>query len=83
MRIAIALVIACAATSVRADPASVALLPLDAEAKLEIYGQPVASEVARAEGGASCPRCNLFQADLDNKVLKGKESIALDIRSAL
>jgi hypothetical protein len=48
VRIAIALAIACAATSVRADPVSVALLPLDAEAKLEIYGQPVASEVARA-----------------------------------
>src|SRR5262245_21447863 len=31
----------------RADDA-VALLPLDADAKLEIYGQPVASELARA-----------------------------------
>lgn len=30
------------------DTATIALLPLDADAKLEIYGQPVASEVARA-----------------------------------
>lgn len=37
-----------------AEPArSVALLPLDADAKLELFGQPVASEIARAlvEGG--------------------------------
>lgn len=37
-----------------AEPArSVALLPLDADAKLELFGQPVATEVARAlvEGG--------------------------------
>jgi hypothetical protein len=30
------------------DGAAVALLPLDADSKLELYGQPVASEVARA-----------------------------------
>ncbi len=47
MRLAFALALMFCA-SARADPASVALLPLDAEAKLEIYGQPVASEVARA-----------------------------------
>ena len=35
------------ASSARAD-GSVALLPLDAGAKLEVYGQPVASEIARA-----------------------------------
>jgi hypothetical protein len=39
------------ASAVHADPVparAVALLPLDADAKLEIFGQPVASEVARA-----------------------------------
>jgi hypothetical protein len=30
-----------------ADPDAVALLPLDSDQKLEIYGQPVASEIAR------------------------------------
>lgn len=46
------LVLLCAlASAVHADPGApraVALLPLDADAKLEIFGQPVASEVARA-----------------------------------
>jgi hypothetical protein len=31
-----------------ASPEAVAMLPLDADARLEIYGQPVASEIARA-----------------------------------
>jgi hypothetical protein len=35
-----------AVASVRAEP--IALLPLDAEARLEVYGQPVAGEIARA-----------------------------------
>jgi hypothetical protein len=47
VRLAITLVLTLC-VSAHADPASVALLPLDAEAKLEIYGQPVASEIARA-----------------------------------
>jgi hypothetical protein len=38
------------ATPARAD--SVALLPLDGEKRLEIYGQPVAAELARALNGA-------------------------------
>ncbi|MEO8845398.1 MAG: hypothetical protein ABI591_24290 [Kofleriaceae bacterium] len=47
--LAIGLVV-LASVQARADePArAVALLPLDADAKLELYGQPVASEVARA-----------------------------------
>src|SRR5450755_687906 len=49
--LAIGLVV-LAATRAYADPEqpphAVALLPLDADAKLELYGQPVASEVARA-----------------------------------
>ena len=36
------------AARAQAEPESVALLPLDADQRLEIYGQPVASEVARA-----------------------------------
>jgi len=53
--LAIGLVV-LAATRAYAEPElphAVALLPLDADAKLELYGQPVASEVARAlrEGG--------------------------------
>jgi len=44
--------LACAASTAGAQPApavdTVALLPLDADARLEIYGQPVASEIARA-----------------------------------
>jgi hypothetical protein len=45
--VAILMMLAAAA---RAEPAgdAVALLPLDAERSLEIYGQPVASEIARA-----------------------------------
>jgi uncharacterized protein YjbI with pentapeptide repeats len=41
-----------------------------------------AGEVARAEGGASCPHCNLFQADLDNKVLKGKDFAGARLRQS-
>lgn len=29
-----------------------------------------AGQIARVRGGASCPRCNLFQADLSNLTLK-------------
>ena len=42
------LVIPVRAARAQAEPDTVALLPLDADAKLEIYGQPVASEIARA-----------------------------------
>jgi hypothetical protein len=44
------------AVPARAQPASgeaVALLPLDADRNLEIYGQPVASEIARALGAGN------------------------------
>src|SRR5262245_27430172 len=43
--VVIACVVAVAAP-VRAD--TVALLPLDGEARLEMYGQPVAAEIGRA-----------------------------------
>jgi hypothetical protein len=51
VRILVLLVAVALASAVHADPGlprAVALLPLDADAKLEIFGQPVASEVARA-----------------------------------
>lgn len=44
----VALVLVFLATAARADDAKVALLPLDAGAKLEVYGQVVASELAQA-----------------------------------
>ncbi|MEJ7599210.1 MAG: hypothetical protein WKG01_14985 [Kofleriaceae bacterium] len=50
MRVVVCVVLAIAG-SAAAQPGPggvVALLPLDAEARLEIYGQPVASEIARA-----------------------------------
>ncbi len=47
--LAVALALAGAPGEIRAQPAGpIALLPLDADARLEIYGQPVASEIARA-----------------------------------
>ncbi len=50
----ISLALAALAAPARAESEdAVALLPLDADARLTIYGQPVASEIARAlvEGG--------------------------------
>jgi uncharacterized protein YjbI with pentapeptide repeats len=32
-----------------------------------------AAQVARAQAGGDCPRCDLFQADLGNKALKGHD----------
>src|SRR4051812_14068849 len=52
MRFVIVAVVAigwlCPATRAHAESDAVALLPLDAEQRLAIYGQAVASEVARA-----------------------------------
>jgi uncharacterized protein YjbI with pentapeptide repeats len=41
-----------------------------------------AAQVARAEGGASCPRCNLFQANLYNKDLRGRSYAGARLRQA-
>jgi hypothetical protein len=52
--LAIGFVVLASAQAFADEPAhAVALLPLDADAKLELYGQPVASEVARSlvQGG--------------------------------
>ncbi len=44
-----AVMLVCIAGAVaRAEPETIALFPLDAEARLEAYGQPVAGEIARA-----------------------------------
>lgn len=44
----VAVMLCIAAAVARAEPEPIALLPLDADARLEIYGQPVAAEIARA-----------------------------------
>ncbi len=63
--IAVIAVIASGRVSV-ADPAqTIALLPLDAEPKLEIYGQPVATEIAHA----------LIAGGLDVAVIGGKAAV--------
>ena len=41
-----------------------------------------AGQVARVRGGASCPGCNLFQADLANLELKGRDYHGARLRQA-
>jgi uncharacterized protein YjbI with pentapeptide repeats len=41
-----------------------------------------AAQVARAEGGDSCPHCNLFQANLGNKDLRGRNYTGARLRQA-
>jgi len=41
-----------------------------------------AGQIARVRGGASCPRCNLFQADLSNLTLKGLNLSGSRLRQA-
>ena len=41
-----------------------------------------AAQVDRAQNGASCPRCNLFQADFNNRELKGKNFAGARLRQA-
>jgi uncharacterized protein YjbI with pentapeptide repeats len=41
-----------------------------------------AGQIARAKGGASCPRCNLFQADLSNLRLTGRDFSGARLRQA-
>jgi hypothetical protein len=97
MRAVCALAVAIAAIApvhaVHAEPASdgaVALLPLDADARLELYGQPVASELARAliAGGIEVvvigpkmevsPRARLI---VDGTIKRGAgDGVALSVR---
>lgn len=55
----------------------VAALALAAPAAAQNAGQ-----IARARAGASCPRCNLFQADFANKDLKGRNFGGARLRQA-
>ena len=41
-----------------------------------------ASQIARVQNGASCSGCNLFQADLTNRELKGKNYARARLRQA-
>jgi len=41
-----------------------------------------AGQIARVRSGASCPGCNLFQADLANKELKAKSFAGARLRQA-
>ena len=48
-----------------------------------LYSRPVpTSEIAKVQGGASCPGCNLFQADLSGKELQGKTYAGARLRQA-
>ena len=40
------------------------------------------AQVARARGGASCPRCNLFQADFASRSLPGRDFTGARLRQA-
>jgi uncharacterized protein YjbI with pentapeptide repeats len=41
-----------------------------------------AAQIDRAHGGANCPRCNLFQADLGNQSLKDRDYSGARLRQA-
>jgi uncharacterized protein YjbI with pentapeptide repeats len=41
-----------------------------------------AGQIAHARGGASCPHCNLFQADFSNLELKGRNFAGARLRQA-
>lgn len=41
-----------------------------------------AGQIARVQAGASCPRCNLFQADLEGRTLKGLNLSGARLRQA-
>jgi uncharacterized protein YjbI with pentapeptide repeats len=41
-----------------------------------------AAQVSHAEAGASCPHCNLFQADLSNREIKGRDFAGARLRQS-
>jgi len=41
-----------------------------------------AAQVSSAQNGASCPRCNLFQADFNNRTLKNKNFAGARLRQS-
>lgn len=60
---------------------SVALIMALSLAAVPAFAQN-AAEVGRAQDGASCPRCNLFQADLSNRDLAGRDFTGARLRQA-
>ena len=62
------------------------LLTILAAAGLLIAAAPAsaqnAGQIAKVRAGANCPRCNLFQADLSNTELKGKNLAGARLRQA-
>jgi uncharacterized protein YjbI with pentapeptide repeats len=60
---------------------SVALIAALSLAAFPAFAQN-AAEVGRAQDGANCPRCNLFQADLSNKDLPGRDFAGARLRQA-
>jgi uncharacterized protein YjbI with pentapeptide repeats len=60
---------------------SIALAALLSLAALPAFAQN-AGQVSRVEAGASCPGCNLFQANLYNKDLRGRNYAGARLRQA-
>lgn len=61
------------------------LLTLAAAAALLLSGPAMAQnagQIARVRAGASCPKCNLFQADLEGRTLKGLNLSGARLRQA-
>ena len=61
--------------------AAVALGALFAAAIQPALAQNV-GQIEQARGGASCPRCNLFQADFSNLEMKGRDFAGARLRQA-
>jgi uncharacterized protein YjbI with pentapeptide repeats len=61
-------------------------LSLTAVAVAALSGAPAlaqnAGQIAHAKAGASCPRCNLFQADLQNAELRSRNFAGARLRQA-
>ena len=66
----VAVMLCIAGTVARAEPETIALLSLDADERLEIYGQPVAAEIARV----------LIAAKLDVVVVDAKMAVPTTAR---
>ena len=58
-----------------------ALLTMAAMTAGSLHAQG-ASQVSAAQNGANCPRCNLFQADFNNRELKNKNFAGARLRQA-
>lgn len=61
------------------------ILPLAVATALLLSGPALAQnagQIARVQAGASCPKCNLFQADLEGRTLKGLNLAGARLRQA-